>query len=181
MLPLPHVPWQAAAPRAWRYRERECLEAGGGGRGRGRGREGRRGRVQGKTSRLKTQTHRCISILPAICTHRNFLLCWQFLLVREVDVVPAPRCRCSSCLGRSTQILHPRESCPARVDKLLPAAWRMEQKAGELDIWQAFHVCPRCLEDVCCALLGSILVPRTRCSSQCWDVSEEEPAGGLRV
>lgn len=32
---------------------------------------------------------------------------------------------------------------------------------------------------LCCP--GEHLVPSTGCSSQCWDVSEEEPAGGLRV
>lgn len=57
----------------------------------------------------------------------------------------------------------------------------MEHKAGGMDIWQALHVCPGSLEDVCCALLGSILVPSTRCFSQCWGVSKEQPAGGLRV
>lgn len=116
---------------------RECLETEGGG---GRGREGRRGQAQGKTSRLKSRLD-----ASAFCQqshiHRNLLPCWQLLLVREVDVVPAPRCRCSSCLGRSTQIPHPRKSCPARVDKLLTAAWGMEQKAGGLDIWQALDVC----------------------------------------
>lgn len=35
-------------------------------RRRGRGREGRRGRVQGRTSRLKSQARGCISIFPAI-------------------------------------------------------------------------------------------------------------------
>lgn len=42
---------------------RECLKAEGGGE---RGREGRRRRVQGRTSRLKSQAQRCSSILPAI-------------------------------------------------------------------------------------------------------------------
>lgn len=43
---------------------RECLKAEGGGRGGGR--KGRRRRVQGRTSRLKSQAQRCSSILPAI-------------------------------------------------------------------------------------------------------------------
>lgn len=138
-------------------------------RRRGKGKGGKKGTGSGKDKQVEESNTVASAFCQQYCIHRNLLPCWQLLLVREVAVVPAPRCRCSSCLGRSSQIPHPRKSCPARVDKLLTAAWGMEQKAGGLDTWQALDVYLGCLEDVCCALLGSILVPRTRCSSQCWD------------
>lgn len=65
---------------------RECLEAEGGG---GRGREGRRGRVQGRTSRLKSQDTDASAFCQQSRAHRNLLPCWQLLLVMEVGCSPS--------------------------------------------------------------------------------------------
>lgn len=82
---------------------RECLKAEGGGE---RGREGRRRRVQGRTSRLKSQAQRCSSILPAISyTQKPPPLLAALAGWGSRMWVPASRCRCSPALAGAPKYL----------------------------------------------------------------------------
>lgn len=82
---LLHEPWQAAAPGTGDP-GKGGPEAEGGG---GRGREGRRGRVQGRTSRLKSQDTDASAFCQQSRARRNLLPCWQLLLVMEVGCSPS--------------------------------------------------------------------------------------------
>lgn len=70
---------QAAAPRTWRYREGNAWKQ----KEEGEGRE-ERGQFQGRTGRLESQAHGCISILPAISYSQKAPPLMELLLVGEV-------------------------------------------------------------------------------------------------
>lgn len=144
------------------------------------GERGKKGASSGKDERVRGVNHTDASAFcQRSCTRRNLLPCWQqlsFCWLGKQDMVPAPRCRCLSCLGRSARMPQPRGRCPAWVDKLQAAAWFCEgdgAKSRRTGHMARFSFLPVSLEDVSCAALS-----QGAPSCQIHDVLEEQPTLG---
>lgn len=150
--------WAGGTSEDVETKGKECLKTGGGG---GWGSEGKRARVQGRTSvceesTTQTRQHFASDLVPAetssLAGSSSAFAGWgsrTWSQLLAADVCPA-LAGAPECLSQGEGVLLGWISCK----QLLGFARGTEQKAGGLDTWHVFHFCPVSLEDVSCAALS---------------------------